>query len=247
MPDASLESMENNVPTQQEYQLLEDVTQNVIEEANHYFETCPFEGYVERDYTKVPAESENKEGRKLIELLNNPYEDSKRLYEEKRSEYSFSEESFQMIEADIRDTMERISKNPLEKLRRVNGQPDFYSRRFSDVVVRSITAEEVIERLGVNSQMKEDEIRKKVMDENYRRLGVAFDRRWKLPEGTTLGIFGALFHCSPHEDISGFVFAVRRTLHMAVFHEGVASKVTKEVLALLAKGYTPMGLNEEKD
>ncbi len=247
MPDASLESMENNVPTQQEYQLLEDVTQNVIEEANHYFETCPFEGYVERVYTEVPAGSENKESRELIKLLNNPYEDSKHLYEEKKSEYSFSEESFQLIEADIRDTMERISKNPLEKLRRVNGQPDFYSRRFSDVVVRSVTAEEVIETLGVNSQMKEDEIRKKVMDENYRRLGVAFDRRWKLPEGTSSGILGALFHCSPHEDISGFVFAVRATLHGAVSHKGAVSKVKKEVIALLTDRYTPMGLNEEKD
>ena len=247
MPDASLESMENNVPTQQEYQLLEDVTQNVIEEANHYFETCPSEGYVEVDYNRTPAKSENKEERRLCELLENPYLESEKLYEENKGRYTFSDESFKLIEADIRETMERISKNPLEKLRRVNGQPDFYSRRFSDVVVRSVTAEEVIERLGVNSQMKEDEIRKKVMGENYRRLGVAFDRRWKLPEGTSSGIFGALFHCSPHEDISGFVFAVRATLHGAVSHKGAAFKVTKEVLALLAKGDTPMGLNEEKD
>ena len=247
MPDASLESMENNVPTQQEYQLLEDVTQNVIEEANHYFETCPSEGYVEVDYTKKPAKSENKEKRRLCELLENPYLESEKLYEENKGRYTFSDESFKLIEADIRETMERISNNPLRKLRKVNGEPDFYPYRFSEVVVRSVTAEEVIERLGVNSQMDKDEIGDKVRSENYRRLGVAFDRRWKLPEGMSLNIFGALFHCSPHEDISGFIFAVRSTLHQAVRHEGAASKVAKEVLALLDKGDTPMGLNEEKD
>ena len=236
------------MPTQQEYQLLEDVTQNVIEEANHYFEVCPSEGYVEVDYnTRKPAKSENKEERRLCELLENPYLESEKLYEENKGRYTFSDESFKLIEADIRETMERISNNPLRKLRKVNGEPDFYPYRFSEVVVRSVTAEEVIERLGVNSQMNKDEIGDKVRRENYRRLGVAFDRRWKLPEGMSLNIFGALFHCSPHEDISGFVFAVRVPLHRDLSHNGAVLKVTEEVLDLLKKRAKSLPLKEEKD
>ena len=47
-------------------------------------------------------------------------------------------------------------------------------------------------------------------------------------------LFGALLHCTPHEDKAGLVFLVRIPLHKAIPHSGAASQITKEVRALLA-------------
>ena len=140
-----------------------------------------------------------------------------------------------MIEKDIRETRERISKDPLEKFRWIDGEPDFFSRRFADVVVHSVTAKELIKAGLIHAHSSNRAIGRAIRVENYRRLGVAFARRWKLPEGSRKEFLGSLFHCTPHEDKSGFVFAVRVPLHNAIKHVGAASEVTKEVKELLAK------------
>lgn len=218
----------------------EDVECNVFEEASHYFEARPLDqdredGY---NYNEPPKgkKGENKEKRTLGELLNDPYRDSEDLYEREKGKRPFSEESFQLIEKDIRETRERISKDPLERVRwTTDGEPDFFSRRFADVVVRSVTAKELIEAKLVYAHRRDRDIGRAIRDENYRRLNVAFARRWKLPEGSRKKFLGPLFHCTPHEDKSGFVFAVRVPLHNAIKHVGAASEVTKEVKELLAK------------
>lgn len=225
----------------------EDVELNVFEEASRYFEARPLYQKIEDgyNYNEPPKgkRGENKENRTLGELLNDPYRDSEDLYEREKGKrkkgkrkYPFSEESFQLIEKDIRETRERISKDPLEKVRwTADGEPDFFSRRFADVVVRSVTAKELIEAELVDAHSSDGAIGRAIRDENYRRLEVAFARRWKLPEGSCKQFLGSLFHCSPHEDKSRFVFAVRVALHNAIKHVGAASVVTKEVKELLAK------------
>lgn len=219
----------------------EDVECNVFEEASHYFEARPLDqdredGY---NYNEPPKgkKGENKEKRTLGELLNDPYRDPEVLYEQEKGKgrYPFSEESFQLIEKDIRETRERISKDPLEKFRWIDGEPDFFSRRFADVVVHSVTAKELIKAGLIHAHSSNRAIGRAIRVENYRRLGVAFARRWKLPEGSRKEFLGSLFHCTPHEDKSGFVFAVRVPLHNAIKHVGAASEVTKEVKELLAK------------
>ena len=218
----------------------EDVECNVFEEASRYFEARPLYQKIEDgyNYNEPPKgkRGENKENRTLGELLNDPYRDSEDLYEREKGKrkYPFSEESFQLIEKDIRETRERISKDPLEKFRWIDGEPDFFSRRFADVVVRSVTAKELIEAKLVGVGSSDADINWAIRHENYRRLDVAFARRWKLPEGSK-PFLGSLFHCSPHEDKSRFVFAVRVPLHDAIKHVGAVSVVTKEVKELLAK------------
>ena len=218
----------------------EDVECNVFEEASRYFEARPLYQKIEDgyNYNEPPKgkRGENKENRTLGELLNDPYRDSEDLYEREKGKrkYPFSEESFQLIEKDIRETRERISKDPLEKFRWIDGEPDFFSRRFADVVVRSVTAKELIEAKLVYAHRRDRDIGRAIRDENYRRLNVAFARRWKLPEGSKQ-FLGSLFHCTPHEDKSRFVFAVRVALHNAIKHVGAVSEVTKEVKELLAK------------
>nr|WP_315030204.1 hypothetical protein [uncultured Porphyromonas sp.] len=214
----------------------EDVECNVFEEASRYFEARPLYQKIEDgyNYNEPPKgkRGENKEKRTLRELLNDPYRDSEALYKQMKDNYPFSEESFQLIEQDIRETRERISKDPLERVRwTTDGEPDFFSRRFADVVVRSVTAKELIEA----EHSRDRDIGRAIRNENYRRLNVAFARRWKLPEGSRKEFLGSLFHCTPHEDKSGFVFAVRVPLHNAIKHVGAASEVTKEVKELLAK------------
>lgn len=214
----------------------EDVECNVFEEASRYFEARPLYQKIEDgyNYNEPPKgkRGENKEKRTLRELLNDPYRDSEALYKQMKDNYPFSEESFQLIEKDIRETRERISKDLLEKVRwTADGEPDFFSRRFADVVVRSVTAKELIEA----EHSRDRDIGRAIRNENYRRLNVAFARRWKLPEGSRKEFLGSLFHCTPHEDKSGFVFAVRVPLHNAIKHVGAASEVTKEVKELLAK------------
>lgn len=218
----------------------EDVERNVFEEASRYFEARPLYQKIEDgyNYNEPPKgkRGENKEKRTLRELLNDPYRDSEALYKQMKDNYPFSEESFQLIEQDIRETRERISKDPLERVRwTTDGEPDFFSRRFADVVVRSVTAKELIEAELVYAHSRDRDIGRAIRDENYRRLNVAFARRWKLPEGSRKQFLGSLFHCTPHEDKSGFVFAVRVPLHNAIKHVGAASEVTKEVKELLAK------------
>lgn len=223
----------------------EDVERNVFEEASHYFEARPLDQEIEDvyNYDEPPKgkKGENKEKRTLRELLNDPYRDPEDLYEQEKGKRKkgkrkcpFSEESFQLIEKDIRETRERISKDPLEKFRWIDGEPDFFSRRFADVVVRSVTAKELIEAELVGVGSSDADINWAIRHENYRRLYVAFARRWKLPEGSKQ-FLGSLFHCTPHEDKSGFVFAVRVPLHDAIKHVGAVSEVTKEVKELLAK------------
>ena len=214
----------------------EDVECNVFEEASRYFEARPLYQKIEDgyNYNEPPKgkRGENKEKRTLRELLNDPYRDSEALYKQMKDNYPFSEESFQLIEQDIRETRERISKDPLERVRwTTDGEPDFFSRRFADVVVRSVTAKELIEA----EHSRDRDIGRAIRNENYRRLNVAFARRRKLPEGSRKEFLGSLFHCTPHEDKSGFVFAVRVPLHNAIKHVGAASEVTKEVKELLAK------------
>lgn len=223
----------------------EDVERNVLEEASRYFEARPLDQEREDvyNYDEPPKgkKGENKEKRTLRELLNDPYRETEILYEQKKEEKKgedecpFSEESFQLIEKDIRETRERISKDPLEKFRWIDGEPDFFSRRFADVVVRSVTAKELIEAELVGVGSSDDDINWAIRHENYRRLDVVFARRWKLPEGSCKQFLGSLFHCTPHEDKSRFVFAVRVPLHNAIKHVGAASVVTKEVKELLAK------------
>ena len=225
----------------------EDVERNVFEEASRYFEARPLYQKIEDgyNYNEPPKgkRGENKEKRTLRELLNDPYRDSEDLYEREKGKrkkgkrkYPFSEESFQLIEKDIRETRERISKDLLEKVRwTADGEPDFFSRRFADVVVRSVTAKELIEAELVGVGSSDADINWAIRHENYRRLDVAFARRWKLPEGSCKQFLGSLFHCTPHEDKSRFVFAVRVPLHNAIKHVGAASEVTKEVKELLAK------------
>ena len=208
----------------------------MFEEASRYFEARPLYQKIEDgyNYNEPPKgkRGENKEKRTLRELLNDPYRDSEALYKQMKDNYPFSEESFQLIEQDIRETRERISKDPLERVRwTTDGEPDFFSRRFADVVVRSVTAKELIEA----EHSRDRDIGRAIRNENYRRLNVAFARRWKLPEGSRKEFLGSLFHCTPHEDKSGFVFAVRVPLHNAIKHVGAASEVTKEVKELLAK------------
>lgn len=218
----------------------EGVERNVFEEASHYFEARPLvqdreDGY---NYNEPPKgkRGENKENRSLGEIHNDPYEDPEALYKQMKDNYPFSEESFQLIEKDIRETRERISKDPQERVRwTTDGEPDFFSRRFADVVVRSVTAKELIEAELVDVGSSDDDINGAIRHENYRRLNVAFARRWKLPEGSRKQFLGSLFHCTPHEDKSRFVFAVRVTLHDAIKHVGAVSEVTKEVKELLAK------------
>ena len=220
----------------------EGVERNVFEEASHYFEARPLDQDREDgcNYNEPPKgkRGENKENRSLGELLNDPYRDTEVLYEQEKGKgkgrYPFSEESFQLIEKDIRETRERISKDPLEKFRWIDGEPDFFSRRFADVVVRSVTAKELIEAELVGVGSSDADINWAIRHENYRRLDVAFARRWKLPEGSKQ-FLGSLFHCTPHEDKSRFVFAVRVPLHDAIKHVGAVSEVTKEVKELLAK------------
>lgn len=208
--------------------------QNVIDKAKRYFETCPSDGDIEDGYDKVPAEKENKEGRTLGELVKDPYRDTYSLFEGGINRYKVPEESKALMRADIKESRDRISTNPLKKLRRVNGEPDFFSHRFADVVVHSVTAKELVRAGLVNPQMSDDEIDAVVRAQNYRNLGAAFDRRWKLPNGTSQRLFGALFHCTPHEDKAGLVFLVRIPLHKAIPHSGAASRITKEVRALFA-------------
>lgn len=208
--------------------------QNVIDKAKRYFETCPSDGDIEDGYDEVPAKEENKEGRTLGELVEDPYRDTHALFEREINRYKISEESKDLMRADIKESRDRISTNPLKTLRRVNGEPDFFSLRFADVVVRSVTAEELVREGLVNSQMSNDQIDAAVRARNYRNLGAAYDRRWKLPSGMSQRLFGALLHCTPHEDKAGLVFLVRIPLHKAIPHSGAASQITKEVRALLA-------------
>jgi von willebrand factor type A domain len=218
-----------------ERQASEGKNQNVIDKAVRYFNTCPSDGNVEDDYDRVPAKEENKEGRTIRELMDDPYNETNSLFEAGISRYKFSEESKDLMRADIKESRDRIFKNPLKKLRRVNREPDFFPYRLGNVAVPSVTAAELVRAGLVNSRMSDDEIDAVIRAENYRRLGVAFDRRWKLPEGTSQKIFGALLHCTPHEDKSGFVFLVRIPLHKAIPHSGAASQVTKQVRVLLAE------------
>lgn len=211
-----------------------DGDQNVIDKAKRYFETCPSDGDIEDGYDKVPAEKENKEGRTLGELVEDPYRDTHSLFEGGINRYKIPEESKVLMRADIKESRDRISTNPLKKLRRVNGEPDFFSHRFADVVVHSVTAQELVAKGLVNPNMSDDEIDAVTRAQNYRKLGAAFDRRWKLPNGTSQRLFGALFHCTPHEDKAGLVFLVRIPLHKAIPHSGAASRITKEVRALFA-------------
>lgn len=208
--------------------------QNVIDQAKRYFETCPSDGDIEDGYDKVPAEKENKEGRTLGELVEDPYRDTHSLFEGGINRYKIPEESKVLMRADIKESRDRISINPLKKLRRVNGEPDFFSHRFADVAVHSVTAQELVANGLVNPNMSDDEIDAVIRAQNYRKLGAAFDRRWKLPNGTSQRLFGALFHCTPHEDKAGLVFLVRIPLHKAIPHSGAASRITKEVRALFA-------------
>lgn len=218
-----------------ERQASEGKNQNVIDKAVRYFDTCPSDGNVEDDYDRVPAKEENKEGRTIRELMDDPYNETNSLFEAGIRGYKFSEESKDLMRADIKESRDRISKNPLKKLRRVNREPDFFPYRLGNVAVPSVTAAELVRAGLVKSGMSDDEIDAVIRAENYRRLGVAFDRRWKLPEGTSQKIFGALLHCTPHEDKSGFVFLVRIPLHKAIPHSGAASQVTKQVRVLLAE------------
>lgn len=217
----------------------EGLESNVFEEASHYFEARPLDqdGEDGCNYNEPPKgkRGENKENRSFCEILNDPYKDTEALYKQMKDNYPFSEESFQLIEKDIRETRERISKDPLEKVRWIDGEPDFFSRRFADVVVRSVTAKELIEAELVGVGSSDADINWAIRYENYRRLDVAFARRWKLPECSRKQFLGSLFHCTLHEDKSRFVFAVRVALHTAIKHVGAVSEVTKEVKELLAK------------
>lgn len=233
--DIDTENEGGKAHVQTERQASEDKSQNVIDRAAHYFNMCPSDGNIEDDYDRVPAKEENKEGRTIRELMDDPYKETNSLFEAGISGYKFSEESKGLMRVDIKESRDRISKNPLEKLRRVNGEPDFFPYRLGNVVVPSVTAAELVRAGAVKSGMSDKKILAAIRAENYRRLGAAFDRIWKLPEGTSQNIFGALLHCTPHEDQSGFVFLVRTPLHKAIPHSGAASQVTKQVRVLLAE------------
>lgn len=217
----------------------DDGTRNVFKEAKRYYRRS--DGDWDANYNDIPK-YENKERHTLRELVDNTYGDSLLLFDKEKSRFGLSEESIRLIGAMLRKTMTRIDKDPLEKLRRLDGQPNFFSRRLGDVVVRSVTAQELLDS-GVD-RLK---IKEAIREENYRRLGVAFSREWKVSPNVANSIFGSLLHCTVHEDIAGYVFLVRVTLHRAIWHDGAASRVQKEVLDLLAKGVTSLLLNEEKD
>ncbi len=213
-----------------------DVSENVNDEANDYFKLCISDGDIEDDYERVPAtggergvKDENKERRNLRELADDPYCDSETLFNSVVNSHRISEESKRLMRADLEESRARTIKNSSQKIRRVNGEPDFFSRRFTQVVVRSVTAQELVAKELVNPSLTDDEIDDVIRRENYGRLAEALERRWKLPKGKGKNVIGALFHCTPHEDKSGYVFLVRIPLHMAFPHSGAASAVTKDV------------------
>lgn len=221
----------------------DDTTRNVFEEANSYYQACPSDGDIKDDYNRIPAKGtgpksdENKENRTLGELVRAPFQDSITLYEAGKDKHGLSQESIQRIEADLKETEERMSKNPQKVLTRIHGEVNFYPFRLCDVVVPSVTAEELIELGLINSRMSDKKKANVIRKENYRRLGAALDQRWKLRPGMGAKILGSLFHCTPHEDKSGYVYAVRVPLHKAIVHTGAVSRLIKEVNGLLAKEY----------
>ena len=219
--------------------------QNVIDKAKRYFETCPSDGDIEDDYDRVPArgsspggkKDENKENRSLRELVDDPYRDTETLFDTNINRYHFSEESKRLMKADLEESRGRTTQNSSQNIRRVNGEPDFFSHRFADVVVPSVTAQELVAKGLVSPNMSDDKIDVVTRAQNYMRMEDALDRRWKLPRGTCkkYKIIGALFHCTVHEDKSGYLFLVRTPLHMAISHTGAASAVAKDVREIFAK------------
>lgn len=217
----------------------QDVTANVFKEANRYYRKT--EGYWEGAYTDVPSE-ENAEKHTLQELVDDPYRDSQRLFNSLKDTYHLSEESIRLIAATLQSSITRIDKHPLKKLGLLNGQPNFFPRRLGNVVVRSVTAKELCD-----SGVSLNNVKEAIRIENYRRLGVAFAREWKVSPKMANTIFGALLHCTVHEDIAGYVFLVRVTPHRAISHRGAASKVMMELVKMKHLDESSIGDAEDDD
>lgn len=231
----------------------QDPSANVYEEAASFYATHTNEGiHSKTDFSEIPAtgngnpkQDENKERRTIQELLDDPYKDSRKLYEEAKPGYKIAEgsESDLLIKRDLAETKERTSSLPNDAMPLNNGEANFWNYRLGNVVVKAVTAEEIIAQgkikqsdLDKNPKELRKMIKKVIRKENYSRLQVALVKRYHLPESMKGDIIGALLHCVPHEDINGYVYLVRVPLHIAFDHDGAASAVATQVYQLLLKG-----------